>query len=167
MNHSKRVPSAPRSTRGQPSVRVQRSRLVPRGPVRGRLAGCTPEGYVLVRWGSRDVPPCRAWLASHVNHRALLDAIKRSAEALIDFIDGDPKQPVILALLCDRLGKHAGLSAPEEPHLTLRAGENLSLECGQSSITLTREGRVSIRGTLVHSESSGPVKIKGAYVEVN
>ncbi len=51
--------------------------------------------------------------------------------------------------------------------LVLEAEQELVLRCGKASITLTRDGRIVLRGTHVLQRSSGPVRIKGASVDIN
>lgn len=51
--------------------------------------------------------------------------------------------------------------------LTLRADRQIVLECGKASITLTRAGKIILRGTYVLSRSSGVNKIKGGSVQIN
>jgi hypothetical protein len=41
------------------------------------------------------------------------------------------------------------------------------LRCGESSIVLTRAGKVLIKGNYVLSRSRGANRIKGAYVDIN
>jgi hypothetical protein len=41
------------------------------------------------------------------------------------------------------------------------------LRCGQASVTLTKAGKVLIRGTYVSSRSSGVNRIKGGSVQLN
>ena len=41
------------------------------------------------------------------------------------------------------------------------------LRCGEASITLTRAGKVLIRGTYILTRSSGANRVKGAAVEIN
>ena len=49
----------------------------------------------------------------------------------------------------------------------LTAEREIVLKCGEASITLTRAGKVLIKGTYVLSRSSGYNKIKGAAVDIN
>jgi hypothetical protein len=49
----------------------------------------------------------------------------------------------------------------------LTADREIVLRCGEASLTLTRAGKVLIRGTYVLSRSSGSNRIKGAAVEIN
>src|SRR5690606_14486919 len=49
--------------------------------------------------------------------------------------------------------------------LTLSAEREIVLRCGKASITLTRAGKIILRGTYVLSRSSGVNKIKGGSVQ--
>lgn len=138
----------------------------PRAPVRGRLAGLTPDGRVLVAWGAQPARP--AALAISGSHRALLDAIRAGRDVLLDFIEGDPFQPVVLGLLRDRLSlDDTPADVVSEPRVELRATERLVLSCGEAAVELCEDGRVTVRGTHVETRSTGAMKIKGASVAIN
>jgi len=47
------------------------------------------------------------------------------------------------------------------------AKKEIVLRCGKASITLTKAGKVMIKGTYVVSRSSGANKIKGASIALN
>ncbi len=49
----------------------------------------------------------------------------------------------------------------------IRAEREIVLQCGDSSITLTRAGKVLIKGNYVVSYSTGYNRIKGATVDIN
>lgn len=51
--------------------------------------------------------------------------------------------------------------------LVFEADRELVLRCGKASITLTRAGKVLIRGTYLLSRSSGVNRIKGGSVQIN
>lgn len=51
--------------------------------------------------------------------------------------------------------------------ITLSAEKDIVLKCGKASITLTRAGKVLIRGTYLLSRSSGANRIKGGSVQLN
>jgi len=51
--------------------------------------------------------------------------------------------------------------------LTVTAKEELVLQCGKASITLTKAGKVLLKGTYVSSRSSGVQRIKGGSVHIN
>ena len=90
------------------------------------------------------------------------------------FDQGDLRRPIVIGALCEP-GRSASTTA-SEPHVTVTADDQrlvlsaereVTLRCGEASITLTRAGKVLISGTYVVSRSSGYNKIKGAAVDIN
>jgi hypothetical protein len=84
------------------------------------------------------------------------------------------RTPVAVA----RLGREAGLivglvAAPgtsarvDGRTVALTGEEEVVLRCGKASITLTREGKVLIRGEYLLSRSTGVNRIKGGAVQIN
>jgi hypothetical protein len=55
----------------------------------------------------------------------------------------------------------------EGKRVVLSAADEIVLRCGKSSITLTRAGKVVIRGAYLLSRASGVNRIKGASVQIN
>ena len=55
----------------------------------------------------------------------------------------------------------------DEDNLTLSANRQITLRCGRASITLTRAGKVLIRGAYLLNRSSGVNKVKGGSVQIN
>lgn len=78
-------------------------------------------------------------------------------EVALSFAGGDPRKPVVLGFLQD----------PRPQRLELTAGSEIVIRCGKAEITLTRAGKVLIRGAYVSSRSSGVNKIKGGSVQIN
>ena len=67
-----------------------------------------------------------------------------------------------------------GLVQPPTPEveadgerLVIEARREMTLRCGKASITMTADGRVTIRGTQVLSRSDGPNRVQGASVQLN
>ncbi len=58
-------------------------------------------------------------------------------------------------------------SADVPKELVISAAEQLTLRCGESSITLTAAGKIIIRGKYIVSRSSGVQRIKGGSVQIN
>jgi len=94
----------------------------------------------------------------------------------------DPQRPVILGLLehptppwDQEALSVGGRQEPQRPavvevdgrRMVLTAEDEIVLRCGEASITLTRAGKVLIRGAYLLSRSSGANRIKGAVVEIN
>ena len=51
--------------------------------------------------------------------------------------------------------------------IVLSARQNITLKCGKASITLTKSGKVILRGAYLLSRSSGVNRIKGGSVQIN
>ena len=60
-----------------------------------------------------------------------------------------------------------GLSLDKKDKLVFKAEKEIVLECGKSSITLTKAGKVLIKGAYVLSRSTGANRIKGGSVQLN
>jgi hypothetical protein len=91
-------------------------------------------------------------------------------EAILLFEDGDPTRPILIGLLqpvAQRPKNQLTSITLDGKKATVCAEEEIVLRCGDASITLTRAGKVLIRGKYVLSRSSGVNMIKGAIVHVN
>jgi hypothetical protein len=101
-------------------------------------------------------------------------------EVALMFEEGDPRRPIVLGLMhvpdpapvvsaCCALHSHDPAPEPESDHerLEFSAEREIVLRCGDASITLTREGKVLIRGAYLLSRSSGTNSIKGGSVQIN
>jgi hypothetical protein len=142
------------------------------GVVIGALAGFDAQGEALVTFpgGPPGAPlPARATVA--------LAAGDVGREVALLFERGDPRRPLVMGLL------HRPAPRPEAPALQLTrdgadvrvdgqrvelcAEDELVLRCGKASITLTRAGKILIRGAYVLTRSSGVNRIQGGSVEIN
>jgi Domain of unknown function (DUF6484) len=99
-------------------------------------------------------------------------------EVALGFVEGNPALPIILGLI--RKTAAPGQSTPLETsqtrlvdvqldgdRLTLTADREIVLKCGKSSITLTREGKVILKGAYLSTHSTGVNRIKGGSVQIN
>jgi hypothetical protein len=139
----------------------------PRWPevVIGILDGFDGEGRPLVDYpGNASGAPLPALTTAL--YRA--DAIGRQVALL--FAEGDGARPVIMGLVRppgEPVPGGARLAELDGERLVLKAKQEIVLDCGRASITLTRAGKVLIRGTYLSSRSSGVHRIKGASVDIN
>lgn len=91
------------------------------------------------------------------------------------FESGDMRKPVIIGRIqTPAPGIEELKPAPETvettldgERLTLTADREIVLKCGKASITLTRAGKIIIRGAYLLNRSSGVNKIKGGSVQIN
>lgn len=95
-------------------------------------------------------------------------------EVLVVFDGGDPQAPVIVGVLEPQVLREQPVAV--EPGVTVQADgqshvitaeREIVLRCGEASITLTRAGRVIIKGQHILSRSAGYNKIKGAAIDIN
>ena len=178
MSSSRAARSSRTKLKGSPRKEVSSGRTVPPvipEVVIGRLAGFTEDGAPLV-----DFPgnPFREPLPALSTARADASTVGRDVALL--FADGDVTQPVLIGLIQSsakeniRLAKtfdgdereksEAGL---DSERMVLTAEREITLKCGKASLTLTRAGKVLIRGVYLVSRSSGVNRIKGGSVQIN
>jgi len=99
-------------------------------------------------------------------------------EVALGFVDGDPSLPVILGLI-QKTGPEEKATATvtrqdqsvdvqlDGERLTLSADREIVLKCGKSSITLTRAGKIILKGEYLSTHSTGMNRIKGGSVQIN
>jgi hypothetical protein len=142
------------------------------GVVIGRFAGWDRNGKPLVVFGGMGYPGLAARSTVALDNREI------GCELVLMFESGMVNYPIILGIL----EKSGGVLTPTDletnsqkpvrveldgEKLVLNAGKEIVLRCGESSITLTRAGKILIRGTYVVSRSSGVNRIKGGVVHIN
>jgi hypothetical protein len=100
-------------------------------------------------------------------------------EVALQFERGDPQKPIVMGIMwspgqmpSERSDSHAAGDEnikvyADGERLTLTADREITLRCGESSITLTRAGKILIRGKYLSSRSSGVNRIKGGSVQIN
>jgi len=89
-------------------------------------------------------------------------------EVALMFEDGDPSRPIILGLMeASDIDRQPVAVTRDDERLVFRADREIVLQCGKASITLTRAGKVVIRGTYLLSRSSGVNLVKGGIVHLN
>ncbi len=97
----------------------------------------------------------------------------RGRELALMFINNDPWQPLIIGLLQSPPVAPPSESRPalvteiDGERLVFTAKQEIVLQCGQASLTLTKTGKVVIRGAYLLSRSSGVNRIKGGSVQIN
>ena len=139
-----------------------------RGVVIGTLTGVAAAGIPQVDYpGSPATGPLAAVATEPVGTTDV------GREVALSFIGGNPRQPLILGFIC-RPGEPQPSEAPESVDVkvdgetvTLTGKQQIVLSCGKASITLTRAGKIIIKGAYLSSRSSGVNRIKGGSVQIN
>ena len=92
------------------------------------------------------------------------------------FDGGHPRKPVIMGVIQSsadvsaappRSEKRVVIAEADGRRLVIDAEDEIVLRCGEASITMTRAGKVLIRGAYLSSRSSGVNRISGGSVQIN
>ena len=147
----------------------------------GRLVALTENGRPLVDFPGNPSGPISARCTVTEVPPLEVDGTMATAPptVILIFENGDPLLPVIIGFLRDTLYP---TTTPQElifdksqyqnvrldgKTITFDARDEIELRCGKSSILLTKNGRIVVRGTEIVSRASRTNKIKGASVEIN
>ncbi len=153
----------------QQRTNVRKARID--GVVIGRLVGFEEGGYPLVEFpgSARSSKDCNPGTRARTTTDLGAEDIGR--ELALMFENGDPACPLILGRMHCPVHNPDGASGliaeTDGARLELRADQEIVLRCGRASITLTRAGKVLIRGAYLLSRSSGVNRIKGGSVQIN
>jgi hypothetical protein len=138
-------------------------------PSVGRLHGFGwDEGPLVVGLGEtpEEIVPARSTVA--------LRCDEIGAEVLVIYERNDLRRPIIVGVLRDRAASSMAdaivsptVAQLDGERVVLEAEREVVLRCGAASITLTRAGKVIIKGTDLLSRSSGYNRLKGAAVDIN
>jgi len=109
---------------------------------------------------------------SAVKNSELQAAAENGTPVVVALENGDRARPIILGVLAteDASPKHEAppLEARVDGRTVALTGqEEVTLCCGKASITLTRAGKILLRGAYISSRSSGVNRIKGGSVQIN
>jgi len=94
----------------------------------------------------------------------------------VQFIDGDPTQPLIIGLIQDSPGFELRRDVALPAVLTISqngervqidAVEELVLQCGEASIVMSAEGLIEIRAPYIDNHALATQRIRGGSVRVN
>lgn len=148
----------------------------------GTLVGIDESGQALVDFSQNPVAkPLKAMSTTAVT----LHQVSRQVALL--FNQGDLTQPIIMGLIYSPLQamlENFGQQNETEKvelagelniddvkvegnKVTFEAQEEMVFKCGESSITLTKAGKIMIRGKYLLNRSSGVNRIMGGSVQVN
>jgi hypothetical protein len=120
-----------------------------------------------------NVPTCTGDLiVARTTLRLRRAMIGRDVVVLFDA--GDLQSPIIIGVMEPVTGLESSPPPPEGPTVhadgerhVIEAEREIVLRCGDASITLTRAGKVIIKGNYILSRSAGYNKVKGAAIEIN
>ena len=169
---------------------VSHSAFQPGTIVIGRIIDMDEQGRPLVDYD--DNPENKPLIALSTQS---LTKLHISRQVALLFNEGDPVKPVIMGLIhnpleemlenfelslapetqdeasttnksIDSLGALDDVSVDGQ-RVVIQAQQEIVLKCGEASITLTRAGKILIRGKYLLNRSSGVNRIMGGSVQVN
>ena len=139
----------------------------------GHLDGVDGEGRLMFRpeGGSKSVPVV---IGVGMSDEELVRAAWTGRRALVVRTGGKVPQLVLVGFPREHVAAKARDAWPAEVEVRMdgetvhiKARRKIELVCGKSRIVLDADGRVEVNGSYLLSRSRGPVKIKGATVEIN
>jgi hypothetical protein len=145
----------------------------------GKIVAIDAAGTVTVDYRGNIRGPLPAKVAESVRERLEGRPAPQTAEVLLVFEGGDPVKPVIFDLLREKLSPLGSALTQEgqtnadrdividAESFNFNAKQQIVLRCGKASITLTKAGKIIIRGAYLLNRSSGVNRIKGGSVQIN
>ena len=140
-------------------------------PVIGQLTASENPGEILVICEGHEPRP--AQLLSGINRSELINKTATGQRVLVVFIKGNPDEPVIVGMMENLLEELVFMEKSpvdalvDGERVMIRAEKEIALICGEGSITITRDGRIVVKGRDIISRASQLNKIKGSSVELN
>lgn len=149
------------------------------GAVVGKIVRIDEAGQCLVDFPENELGPVPARLTRTAKAALRQEAPPEGREVLLVFENRDATRPIVVdvlhSLIEDMAAQHGSTLEAERPEdvvvdgkrVVYDAKEEIVLRCGKASITLTRAGKILIRGEYVLSRSSGVNRIVGGSVQLN
>jgi hypothetical protein len=135
--------------RGSPGVMV------------GTLDGFDQTGQPVVR-----LPDTRPGVLLAARSVVALDDEQIGSDVVLALDRGDPERPIVMGVIRPPEAVRVGPRSEPET-LSLTATKDIVLRCGKASITLTRAGKILLKGAYLLSRSTGANRIKGGSVQIN
>lgn len=145
----------------------------------GRIVRMDESGCIFVDFQGNAGGPIVARTTSSVKTQIFNQRNTSGREILLAFENNNPGLPIIVDTMYSLIEEitepvRSTIEAEEPQEVTIdgkrisfEAENEIVLKCGKASITLTKAGKVLIKGEYVLSHSSGENRIRGGAVSIN
>ena len=148
----------------------------------GKIVTIDESGRTFVDFPENTQGPISARFTNSIKPGMLQKTVSADRDVLLVFENNDPGLPIIIDTLYSLVDEIADASTialetkgskeikdvtVDGKRVTFDAKEEIVLRCGKASITLTKAGKVLIRGAYLLNRSSGVNRIKGGSVQIN
>jgi hypothetical protein len=142
--------------------RAKENNKVEGGVVIGTVAAVDDAGKVTVSY-----PGCP--MEEGVEARMTITVTQASVgrEVALMFEAGDLAKPIVMGFLIHPETQPRPQVQADGDKIELSAAKEITLRCGEASITLTKAGKILLRGAYISSRSSGVQRIRGGSVQIN
>jgi len=160
---------------------IEKANLSDAGLIVGQIVYVDDSGQVFVDYPGNLSGPVRARITALVHRELTGKGNPSGREVLLAFVKNDLRHPVVVDAMYSLIDDIVTIAetdtapAAERPkeaivdgrRVVLNADEEVVLQCGEASITLTKAGKVLIEGEYISSNSRGANKIKGGSIQLN
>ncbi len=145
----------------------------------GKITKIDENGHILIDFPGNTKGPLKAQFTNSIKLQISNQDDVVDQNVLLIFDNNNPELPIIIDtihLTVDKTLEHPPMALemgkPEDVkvdgnRVVFDAKKEIILRCGKASITLTRAGKVLIRGAYLLNRSTGVNKIKGGSVQIN
>lgn len=147
------------------------------GAVVGKVVGFE-NGEARVLYPGSGPKPLPARSLAAYDDAALKEAARAGAEAVLLFEDGNPAHPLLVGLLRSRtplldtllvgpLPQKEKVARVDGRRVLIEGEEEVSLKCGEATLTLRRDGVAILKGVNVVTQAKRVTKVRGGKVQIN
>lgn len=149
----------------------------------GTVVSIDDHNNVFVKFPGFECKNLHARFVKSIKWSDMIAAAKKQQEVLLAFENGEPTKPIIIDILSpiskniqevsrsntssDKENEDLQEVSIDGKRIAFTAKEQITLKCGKASITLTKAGKVMVKGAYVLNRSSGAMRIKGGSVQIN
>jgi hypothetical protein len=173
------------STKSEPGAHATAVAVAGGAPVKvGHLAAGSKPGTLLVDFPGNSAGPLPARSLVALDEAALRDAVASRQQVVLLFENADPGLPIVVGLMAPDAGAALLGSLLQQPaagpgkgkptearvdgkRVVLEGEHEVTLRCGEASITLRRDGKLVLRGAYIETTAKGLNRIRGGSVKIN